>query len=166
MDRKLGSRDLPLILDDNAGGVTSPGKGGGSGDSRINLRGFDQRNVAVMINGVPVNDMENGWVYWSNFDGLGDATSSIQVQRGLGASNLAIASVGGTLNIITDNRRRAARIPGQTGGRERHLLQDPGRLLLRVVERKGPLSPSALPARPATAWPTRRGRRPGPTSGP
>jgi len=37
-----------------------------------------------------------------NWDGLSDATSSIQVQRGLGASNLAIASVGGTMNIITD----------------------------------------------------------------
>ena len=101
VDRKLGSRDLPLILDDTPG-VYATDQGGGSGDSRISLRGFDQRNVAVMINGVPVNDMENGWVYWSNFDGLGDAASSIQVQRGLGASNLAIASVGGTLNIITD----------------------------------------------------------------
>ena len=75
VDRKLGSRDLPLILDDTPG-VYATGQGGGAGDARINLRGFDQRNVAVMINGVPVNDMENGWVYWSNFDGLGDATSS------------------------------------------------------------------------------------------
>ena len=56
MDRKLGSRDLPLILDDTPG-VYATGQGGGSGDSRINVRGFDQRNVAVMINGVPVNDM-------------------------------------------------------------------------------------------------------------
>jgi iron complex outermembrane receptor protein len=55
-----------------------------------------------MINGVPVNDMENGWVYWSNWDGLGDATSSIQVQRGLSAVNLATPSIGGTMNIISD----------------------------------------------------------------
>jgi len=39
-------------------------------------RGFDQRNTSVMINGVPVNDMENGWVYWSNWDGLGDASTN------------------------------------------------------------------------------------------
>ena len=77
-------------------------QGGGSGDARINIRGFDQRNTAVMINGVPVNDMENGWVYWSNWDGLGDAASSIQVQRGLAAVNLATPSIGGTLNVITD----------------------------------------------------------------
>ena len=37
-----------------------------------------------MINGVPVNDMENGRVYWSNWAGLSDVTSSMQVQRGLG----------------------------------------------------------------------------------
>ena len=45
--------------------------------------------------------MENGKVYWSNWAGLGDATRSMQVQRGLGASKLAINSVGGTINIIT-----------------------------------------------------------------
>lgn len=63
--------------------------------------GFDQRNIAVMVDGVPVNDMENGQVYWSNWDGLGDITKSMQVQRGLGASKLAVTSVGGTMNIIT-----------------------------------------------------------------
>jgi len=76
--------------------------GGGFGDSRINVRGFDQRNTAVMINGIPVNDMENGWVYWSNWAGLADVTSSLQVQRGLGASKLAVASVGGSINIVTN----------------------------------------------------------------
>ena len=105
MDRKLGSRDVPMILNDTPG-VYATEQGGGAGDARINVRGFDQRNVAVMINGVPVNDMENGWVYWSNWDGLSEAASSIQVQRGLGASNLAIASVGGTLNIVTDIARQ------------------------------------------------------------
>ncbi len=101
MESKLGSRDIPLAL------VTTPSvyatnQGGGAGDARVNVRGFDQRNVAIMINGVPVNDMENGWVYWSNWDGVGDATSSIQMQRGLSAVNLATPSIGGTMNIITD----------------------------------------------------------------
>ena len=44
-------------------------------------------NIAVMINGVPVNDMETGWVYWSNWSGLADVTNKMQVQRGLGAQN-------------------------------------------------------------------------------
>ena len=77
-------------------------QGGGAGDARINVRGFNQRNVAVMINGIPVNDMENGWVYWSNWDGVADATTSIQLQKGLSAQNLATPSIGGSMNIITD----------------------------------------------------------------
>lgn len=101
MEIKLGSRDIPMILNETPG-VYATEQGGGAGDSRINIRGFDQRNVSVMINGVPVNDMENGWVYWSNWDGLGDVTSSIQVQRGLGAGKIANPSVGGTMNIVTD----------------------------------------------------------------
>jgi len=98
---QLGSRDIPLVLN-NTPSVYSTVGGGGAGDARINVRGFDQKNVAIMINGVPVNDMENGWVYWSNWDGVGDATSSIQMQRGLSAVNLATPSIGGTMNIMTD----------------------------------------------------------------
>ena len=76
-------------------------QGGGYGDSRINLRGFDQRNTSILINGQPVNDMESGWVYWSNWQGLTDVASGIQIQRGLGASRLAVPSVGGTISIFT-----------------------------------------------------------------
>jgi len=100
IDLKLGTQEFPEILKSTPG-VYVTRQGGGYGDSRINLRGFDSENVAVMINGVPVNDMENGAVYWSNWAGLGDVTSSMQVQRGLGASKVAVASVGGTINIIT-----------------------------------------------------------------
>jgi len=101
MEIRLGSQDIPMILNTTPS-VYATGQGGGAGDARINVRGFNQRNVAVMINGVPQNDMENGWVYWSNWDGVGDATSSIQMQRGLSAVNLATPSIGGTMNIITD----------------------------------------------------------------
>ena len=97
---QLGSRDLPLVMNATPS-VYATTQGGGSGDARINVRGFNQRNVAIMINGVPVNDMENGWVYWSNWDGIADATSSIQMQRGLSAVNLATPSIGGTMNILT-----------------------------------------------------------------
>lgn len=100
IELKLGTQEFPEILKSTPG-VYATRAGGGYGDGRINLRGFDSENVAVMINGVPVNDMENGAVYWSNWAGLGDVTSSMQVQRGLGASKVAVASVGGTINIIT-----------------------------------------------------------------
>jgi len=107
MEARLGSRDIPLVMNVTPSVYSTP-QGGGAGDARINVRGFNQRNVAIMINGVPVNDMENGWVYWSNWDGLGDATSSIQMQRGLSAVNLATPSIGGTMNVITDPSAQAA----------------------------------------------------------
>ncbi len=97
---KLGNQEFPEILNSTPSVYATKG-GGGFGDSRINVRGFDQKNTAVMINGVPVNDMEGGSVYWSNWAGLSDVTSAMQVQRGLGSSKLAIASVGGTINVLT-----------------------------------------------------------------
>jgi outer membrane cobalamin receptor len=100
IERKLGSQEFPEVLKSTPG-VYATKSGGGFGDGRINLRGFNSENVAVMINGVPVNDMENGRVYWSNWAGLSDVTSAMQVQRGLGASKVAVPSIGGTINILS-----------------------------------------------------------------
>lgn len=97
---KLGTQEFPEILR-NTPSVYATKGGGGYGDSRINIRGFDQKNIAVMVNGMPINDMEGGTVYWSNWAGLSDVTSAMQVQRGLGSSKLAVSSVGGTINIVT-----------------------------------------------------------------
>jgi len=107
MKFNLGSRDIPLIMNTTPS-VFATDQGGGAGDARINVRGFNQRNIGIMINGIPINDMENGWVYWSNWDGLGDATSSIEMQRGLSAVNLATPSIAGTMNIITDPTQHKA----------------------------------------------------------
>lgn len=97
---KVGNQEFPEIMN-RTPGVYATKQGGGYGDSRISLRGFDQRNTSFLINGQPVNDMENGWVYWSNWQGLTDVASGIQIQRGLGASRLAVPSVGGTVSIFT-----------------------------------------------------------------
>ncbi len=116
MELRLGSQDIPMALNTTPS-VYATMQGGGAGDARINVRGFNQRNISVMINGVPQNDMENGWVYWSNWDGVGDATSSMQMQRGLSAVNLATPSIGGTMNILTDptGHTRGGRFKGEIG---------------------------------------------------
>ncbi|WP_396591379.1 TonB-dependent receptor [Allomuricauda sp. R78024] len=100
IQEKLGSQELPEVLRSTPSIYTTK-TGGGYGDGRINVRGFDSQNTAIMINGIPINDMENGRVFWSNWAGLGDVTTAMQVQRGLGSSKLAISSVGGTINIVT-----------------------------------------------------------------
>ena len=132
IQEELASQDLPMILNSTPG-VYATQQGGGDGDARINIRGFNQRNIAVMIDGIPVNDMENGWVYWSNWSGLDMATRSIQVQRGLGASKLALPSVGGTMNIITKgiDAKRSIRVQqeiGNDGYSRTSLAMNSGRL--------------------------------------
>ena len=108
IQEKLGSQELPEILKTTPS-IYATKTGGGFGDGRINIRGFDSQNSAIMINGIPVNDMENGRVFWSNWAGLSDVTTAMQVQRGLGSSKLAISSVGGTINIITKSTEKRRR---------------------------------------------------------
>ena len=100
LEEELAGQEIAMVLNSTPGAYATQG-GGGDGDARISIRGFDQRNVAVMLDGIPVNDMENGRVFWSNWFGLDLVTQTMQVQRGLGASKLSIPSIGGTINILT-----------------------------------------------------------------
>lgn len=99
IQEKAGNFDLPALL------KTTPSiqvvQNGGFGESQMFLRGFDQTNTAFLLNGQPINGMEDGKMYWSNWQGVTEVANAIQVQRGLGASKLAISSVGGTVNIVT-----------------------------------------------------------------
>lgn len=97
---KLSNQEFPEILKYTPS-IYATKMGGGFGDSRVTLRGFGSENISTLINGVPVNGMENGSVYWSNWAGLSDVAHRIQVQRGIGLSKLGLFSVGGTINIIT-----------------------------------------------------------------
>lgn len=98
--RHLGDKPLPEILN-RSSGVYASRDGGGSGDASIALRGFQQENIAVLLNGVPINGAENGLVYWNNWMGLSEVASSVQMQKGIGSSRIALNSVGGTINIVT-----------------------------------------------------------------
>ena len=100
IEERLGGGEFVEVLK-NTPGVHANANGGGWGDSEIWMLGFDNTNIAMMINGVPMNGMENGKVYWSNWQGLSDVTSVMQTQRGLGASKMSAPSVGGTINIVT-----------------------------------------------------------------
>lgn len=97
---KGGNQEFPELLKSTPS-IYATKSGGGFGDARINTRGFDQSNTAFLINGQPINGMEDGKMYWSNWQGVTDVANAIQIQRGLGSSKLAISSVGGTINIVT-----------------------------------------------------------------
>jgi iron complex outermembrane recepter protein len=110
ISEQLGAMQLPELLNSTPGIYATQGDGS-YGDAYMNIRGFGQEELLFMINGVPMNDMENGIMYWSNFAGLSEVTRNMQVQRGLGATKLAVNSVGGTVNIVTDpsERRKGGR---------------------------------------------------------
>ena len=97
---KLGNGELLEMLKTTPG-VYTRSEGGGWGDAKTRMRGFQSENVAMLVNGIPVNDMEWGGVYMSNWAMLSDVASSIQTQRGLGATMLSTPSIGGTINITT-----------------------------------------------------------------
>ncbi|MCH5226066.1 MAG: carboxypeptidase-like regulatory domain-containing protein [Muribaculaceae bacterium] len=97
---KLGDKELPELLNTTPGVWATP-EGGGHGDAKINMRGFKAPNVAVLINGIPMNDMEWGGIYWSNFGHLPNVTSNVQTQRGLGAAIISTPSIGGTIAYTT-----------------------------------------------------------------
>lgn len=109
INERLGNSEFPEILKSTPG-IFATKKGGGWGDSEMRMRGFTSPNVAVMVNGIPMNDMEWGGTYWSNWQGLSDVTLLTQTQRGLGASKVSAPSVGGTINVITKS------IDAQKGG--------------------------------------------------
>ncbi len=105
IEQKLGNRPLPLIME-NVPGVFSTRNGGGSGDARLSIRGFQQENIGLLLNGIPINGQENGLVYWSNWLGLASAAAEIQIQKGAGLANASANSIGATVNIITQNSNR------------------------------------------------------------
>ncbi len=116
LDERFNNVSLAEAIQNTPGVYTIQGNGG-YGDQEVYIRGFDQSNVAFLVNGIPVNDMENGRMFWSNFAGLNQVTRTTQVQRGLGASKLAVSSIGGTVNMITkpSDRSEGGRIEYQLG---------------------------------------------------
>ena len=99
IDFRLGGRGLPKALS------TLPNvyveNGGGWDDENVYVRGFDDRYTSYLINGVPMNDMENGNLFFSNWSVLADVASVVQVQRGAGSVNLATPSLGGVVNFMS-----------------------------------------------------------------
>ncbi len=100
IENHIGGRDAGFIIESSPSVFVSS-QGGGTGDYKISIRGFNHTNIAVMLNGVPVNNLENGEIYWSNWAGLGDVLDRVNVQRGLGSNPFSISSIGGAINFLT-----------------------------------------------------------------
>lgn len=94
-------QDLPSFISDMPSMIHYSFNGNDVGYSFINLRGFDQRRLSIMVNGVPQNDPEDHQVYWIDMPDLLSFTNNIQIQRGAGSMFYGPPAIGGSINIIT-----------------------------------------------------------------
>ena len=102
IDRRLGVKDLPTLLAKMPATTFHSQNGNSIGYSTLRIRGFDQRRIAVSINGVPQNDPEDFNVFWVNLYGMEPSIEDVQVQRGAGASLYGSVGIGGAINVVTD----------------------------------------------------------------
>lgn len=68
----------------------------------LTIRGFEQRRLSILINGVPQNDPEDHNVYWFNLPDLLGNSGRIQIQRGAGSAFYGPPAIGGSINIETE----------------------------------------------------------------
>lgn len=95
-------QDIPILLSELPSITTYSENGNGIGYNYINLRGFDQRRLSIMINGIPQNDPEDHNVYWIDFPDLLSTVDLIQVQRGAGSAFYGPPAIGGSVNLVTN----------------------------------------------------------------
>ncbi len=70
------------------------------GPARFRIRGLDSENLAVLMGGVPLNDMETGRAYWSNWGGLNDVVRNVDIKTGIVPSQFTFGGVGGVTRIV------------------------------------------------------------------
>lgn len=102
VEERMGVKDLPALLTETPSTTFHSQNGHGIGYSTLRIRGFDQRRLAVSINGVPQNDPEDFNVFWVNLYGIEPSIEDVQVQRGAGSSMYGSVGIGGAINIVTD----------------------------------------------------------------
>ena len=70
---------------------------------QMRLRGIDQTRINITLDGVPLNDMIDQGVFFSNFTDFGNSIASVQVQRGVGTSTNGTSSYAGSINFESVN---------------------------------------------------------------
>ncbi|MEL7145410.1 MAG: TonB-dependent receptor [Bacteroidota bacterium] len=70
---------------------------------QIRMRGIGQERINFTLNGVPLNDMIDHGVFFSNITDISSSFNSIQVQRGVGTSAAGASSYAGSINFESFN---------------------------------------------------------------
>lgn len=101
---RQGVQEMPLLLAELPNVYAYADAGNGLGYSYLKIRGFDQKRIGVMVNGIPLNDPEDHQVYWVDLPDLLASVESLQVQRGVSHSLYGVGAFGGTVNLVTAAR--------------------------------------------------------------
>jgi iron complex outermembrane receptor protein len=109
------SQEFPILLENLPGVYSYSDAGNPQGYSYLKIRGFDQKRISVMINGIPLNDPEDHQVYWVDMPDLAANTDDIQVQRGVGYSPYGPSAFGGSVNILTTPNPQERRLETTLG---------------------------------------------------
>ncbi len=133
LEKRRADTDIPMLLEDTPGLYASSDAGNGIGYTYLKIRGFDQRRVGVMVNGIPLNDPEDHQVYWVDLPDLASSLEDVQVQRGVTNSLGGMTAIGGTVNLVTDlltdePQARVSAYAGSYGTAKRSLLYNTGML--------------------------------------
>lgn len=115
LSERSTTQDIPQLLGELPSTTFYSENGNGIGYNYLNIRGFDQRRISVMVNGIPQNDPEDHNVYWIDFPDLAANLQDVQVQRGGGSVFYGPAAIGGSVNLITRNYAKKAGIDVTTG---------------------------------------------------
>lgn len=99
-------KDIPALLSELPSTTYYSESGNGVGYTYLNIRGFGQRRISVMVNGVPQNDPEDHSVYWHDIPDIASNLGDIQVQRGAGSMTIGAPAIGGSINLVTTNFAR------------------------------------------------------------
>ncbi|MBL7963045.1 MAG: TonB-dependent receptor plug domain-containing protein [Flavobacteriales bacterium] len=100
LDAEMNAQDVSGLLQSSRDVFTRTA-GFNFGQARFRIRGLNADHTIVSINGVPVNDLENGWAPWAQWSGLNDVTRYMEVHTGVHASPYNFGGIGGWSNIDT-----------------------------------------------------------------
>ncbi len=105
IEREFQGQDASFLLEELSPSIVTYSESGTnfSNYSGFRLRGMDQTRVNMTLNGVPLNDMIDQGVFFSNFTDFGNSIQSVQVQRGVGTSSNGTSSYAGSINFESIN---------------------------------------------------------------
>lgn len=127
LQRVNHGQDTPMALAALPSIYATSDAGNGIGYSYLSIRGFPQRRISVLIDGVPLNDPQSHEVYWIDLPDLLASGAELQVFRGVGPALYGAAALGGTVTIATTPfaaaRHASALVGGGSFGTRRLMLE-------------------------------------------